>query len=272
MRSAVSPVASLMIITVFMICRYITHPRTFGIGRGGIAGHVRAHHLASASTQRVVLARRARLACIAPRAERTERIGSGPVRRELRDQRTMRRRRGEAAGGDPSIRLRTDQEITAGAAVDRELGEQRTIRLVMDDHRRVRAVDLDAHAMASRGGQHGRQKRAMLRVGAAQLAIRGGASARRLEPQQLDLRQPAPRRVAEDRVELVEVVARDHDVDPDLALDRTQLADRSVRAREPVEPAHRRVGGAEPVERDVDLAESIRDRHECIEAFEAGRS
>ena len=62
MRSAVSPVASLMIMTVFMCERSIARTaRAFGIRSRGIPAHMRAHDLAAAATQRMVLARRARL-------------------------------------------------------------------------------------------------------------------------------------------------------------------------------------------------------------------
>src|SRR5205809_776827 len=102
-------------------------------------------------------------------------------------------------------------------------------------------------------------------------AARGGAAARRLEPEQLHLRQPALGGVREQAGELVEVLARDDDVDADLALVRAQRADRVIGAREAVEAAHRGVRGAEPVERDVDLAEAVGDREQALEAVEARR-
>src|SRR4051812_43672560 len=149
MRSAVSPVASLMIITVFMVSTgprsagllssravYSTHPRAFGIRSRGIAAHVRAHDLAPAATQRMVLARRARLGGVPPRAEGTESVGLRPVRRQIGHGRPLpeldQRWRGrKATRGDPAVGLRADQEVAARAAVDAQLGEQRAVRPVV---------------------------------------------------------------------------------------------------------------------------------------------
>src|SRR5689334_16299858 len=102
---------------------------------------MRAHDLAAAAAQRMVLAARAWLLRIAPGAERTERVGRGPVGRECVDTWALaievRRWRCEAARGQPAIRLRADEEVAARAAVHRELGEQLAIGFVVREHRRV---------------------------------------------------------------------------------------------------------------------------------------
>ena len=106
-------------------------------------------------------------------------------------------------------------------------------------------------------------------IGAAQPLVDAGPAPRRLEPQELDLGQPAPARVGEDRRQLVEVGARDDDVDADVPGHRAQRPHRGVGAGEAVEAAHRRVGGAQPVERHVDLPEAIGDRQQPVEAGQA---
>src|SRR3989442_14357 len=81
----------------------------------------------------------------APAAKRAERIRSTPVRGQLIDARPVGGRRHEAARGEPAVGLGADEEVAARAAVDGELGEQRAVGAVVREHRRVRAVDLDAH-------------------------------------------------------------------------------------------------------------------------------
>ena len=57
----------------------IDDARALGIGRGWIARDVRADDLAAAAAQHVILAARAWLSRLAPRAKRAERAGRIPV-------------------------------------------------------------------------------------------------------------------------------------------------------------------------------------------------
>ena len=168
-----------------------------------IAGDVRADDLAAAAAQLVIAAARARLRGVAPVRNAPNASGaasSARARRRAGGRRRGRRRRREAARGEPAIGLRADEEVAAGAAVDRELGEQRAIGLVMREHRRVRAVDLDAHAMALRRREDRRAgTRGAARRCSADPCTRAAPRPARLEAQQLDLGEPALARVREDR-------------------------------------------------------------------------
>src|SRR5215468_2952269 len=133
-RSAVSPVASLMTTTVFIGGPSLTQDRqvptmghhlgAFGIGGGQRAAHVGGDDAAAAAAKVVVAARAARLAGGAPVAKRRERAFALPVRGDGVDARALRRRRREAARGHRARRLGADEKVAAGAAVDRELGEE----------------------------------------------------------------------------------------------------------------------------------------------------
>src|SRR2546423_1416599 len=92
----------------------VDNARAFGIGRGGIAFYVRAHDLAAATAQRVIVTARARLGRFAPAAKRAERIRSSPVAREVDHLRALGRRSHEAARRQPAIGLGSDEKVASG--------------------------------------------------------------------------------------------------------------------------------------------------------------
>src|SRR5690606_26472901 len=170
----------------------LDHARALRVGAPSVPLEVERHRLAAAAAQRVVLARGARLVRLPPGTERAEGVLLPPVGAELIEARPAGRAGREAARRELAAGAGADQEVARDAAVDRELLEHAAVRPVMDQHRRVGAVDADPDAVPPRRRRHQRPERPVLRVRAGELGVGGGAAPGRLEAEQLDLVEAAP--------------------------------------------------------------------------------
>src|SRR5476651_1134602 len=159
----------------------------------------------------------------------------------------------EGAAGEKSFGLHRREHVTADAALHAEERRRRFGGLVPEDHRRERAVELDADAVAE--DELAREREDAFGLLQSELFVEARPASDRLEAQELQLVELELFHQRGHSRHVLIGAAADDAVDADFRLHRTQEAQRSFRVAEAVEPARVFISLANAIDADVDLAE-----------------